>query len=446
MRGRSFPIIILFTLAAPHAFAAGSSLREASADAMAAAYAGAAATSTDPSYLAYNPAALAGVEDFDLSLSATAILPTSRGSYTVATTSAGNPTGGDLQPTGYIKGATIPSFAMRQRLSDDVAVGIDVSVPWGLNTDYRRGWAGRYYAGKTELKTIDVMPTLSWQPLPGLALGAGLQVELAQGKLSSTIDTGTLGASIGVPGSVPGAQDSGAVLSAQNWSLGYTLGMMATLSEGFVFGVSYRSAMNHDLQGPLTFTPDSAGIAAAISAATGAFTNTRGTASLRLPGIVSVGLRDRLSEDWFALAELDWTRWSRFRELRITAANPAQPDDFTTTHWQNALFGALGLEYRASHLWTFRGGVAYDQTPVPDATREPRFPDSDRIWLSIGARYRLNDAIDVMATASHVFFPEAAVRLTPAIPGAELRGTLLGRTEAESNVIGVQLTYRASQP
>jgi long-chain fatty acid transport protein len=444
MRGKSFPIIILFTLTASHAFGAGSSLREASADAMAAAYAGAAATSSDPSYLAYNPAALAGVVDFDLSLSAISILPSSRGSYTTATTSAGNPAGGDLNPTGYIKGATIPSFAVRQRLSDEVSVGVDISVPWGLNTEYRRGWAGRYYAGKTELKTIDVMPTLSWQPLPGLALGAGLQVELAQGKLSSTIDTGTLGASVGVPGSVPGAQDSEAVLSAQNWALGYTLGMMATLSEGFVLGVSYRSSMNHDLQGPLTFTLDGAGIAAAIRAATGAFTNTRGSALLRLPGIVSVGARDRLSEDWFALAELDWTQWSRFRELRVTAANPAQPDDFTTTRWQNALFGALGLEYRASTLWTFRGGVAYDQTPVPDATREPRFPDSDRIWLSLGARYRLNDQIDLMATASHVFFPKATVHLTPAIPGAALRGTLLGTTDASSNVLGVQLTYRAN--
>jgi long-chain fatty acid transport protein len=410
---------------------------------MATAYAGSAANSSDPTYLAYNPAALAGVVDFDLALSAISMLPSSHGTYAAATTSAGNPTGGNPRPSGYIKGATIPSFALRKRLSDNVAVGLDVSVPWGLNTDYPRGWAGRYYAGKTELKTIDVVPTASWQPLPGLALGAGLQVELAQGKLSSTIDTGTLGAVNGIPGSLPGAQDSMAMLSARNWSLGYSLGMMATLSEGLTLGVSYRSAMNHDLHGPLSFTLDSAGIAASIRAATGAFVNTQATASLHLPGIVSVGLRNRLSENWFAAGELDWTQWSRFRELRVTAANPAQPDDFTTTRWQNALFGALGLEYRSSPSWTLRGGVAYDQTPVPDATREPRFPDSDRIWLSFGARFRLNDQLDVMATASHVFFPKVTVQLTPAIPGAALRGSLSGTTDAESNVIGLQLTYRA---
>src|SRR5215831_18506871 len=107
MRGRSFSIIVLFTLVASPAVAAGSSLREASADAMATAYAGSAANSSDPTYLAYNPAALAGVVDFDLALSAISMLPGSHGTYAAATTSAGNPTGGDPRPSGYIKGATI---------------------------------------------------------------------------------------------------------------------------------------------------------------------------------------------------------------------------------------------------------------------------------------------------------------------------------------------------
>ena len=44
-------------------------LKEHSADAMSAAYAGAAASESDASYLVYNPATLAGVNDFDLSAS-----------------------------------------------------------------------------------------------------------------------------------------------------------------------------------------------------------------------------------------------------------------------------------------------------------------------------------------------------------------------------------------
>lgn len=442
MRGISFPIIILFTVNVAPALAAGYGLKEASTDAMAAAYAGAAATSSDASYLAYNPSALAGVNDTDLALSAVSIFPGSRADYVSATTSAGNPTGGGTHPSGYISGAMVPSFALRTRLSDELAVGIDVSAPWGLKTDYRKGWAGRYYAERTQLLTIDATPMASWQPMPGLAIGAGLQIEFAQGRLSSAIDTGTLGAANGIPGSIPGGQDSEANFSAKNWSIGYVLGAMAKLSDAVTVGISYRSSVQHDLEGPLSFTLDGAGIGAQIRAATGALSNTRAAAPLTMPDIVSLGIRDRLSDNWFGMAEIDWTHWSRFRELRISATNPAQPDDVTTVLWHNTLFGSVGAEYRASPLWTFRAGAAYDESPVPDTTREPRIPDSDRLWLSIGARYRLSDQLDVSATVAHLFFLSANVALTPAVPGAALRGSLAGTAEAYADVIGLQLSYR----
>src|ERR1700752_2219818 len=51
------------------AYAAGVGLKEYSADAMAAAYAGAAASDSDASYLAYNPASSIGVVDTDMSAS-----------------------------------------------------------------------------------------------------------------------------------------------------------------------------------------------------------------------------------------------------------------------------------------------------------------------------------------------------------------------------------------
>jgi len=52
------------------------------------------------------------------------------------------------------------------------------------------------------------------------------------------------------------------------------------------------------------------------------------------------------------------------------------------------------LVAEAHELWqairqhTFRGGVAYDQTPVTDAVRDVRVPDVSRRWLSLGRRGR----------------------------------------------------------
>jgi len=429
-------------LAATPALAAGYGLKEHSADAMATAYAGAAATDTDASYLAYNPAASGGVADTDISASVVAILPGSKGDFTTATTSAGNPTGGTTKPAGYISDALVPAFGLRHRLSDDLTFGLSVTAPWGLRTDYPTNWAGRYYAEKSELLTINMTPSLAWRIVPELTVGAGLQIEYAKGTLTSAIDTGTLGALNAIPGSVPGGQDSFARLSGHNWTFGYTVGLQAKPLPGLSVGISYRSSLQHDLKGPLTFTLDSAGVGATIRALTGTFANTTGTAPLTMPDMITSGARYDLSDDWTVMAELDWTHWSRVRQLVVSAANPAQPPDITNFQLKDTVFGSLGAEYRVSRIWALRAGAGYDESPASDATREPRIPDADRIWISAGARIRLGDRMDLDVTASHLFNLQAPIVLNPAMPGNALRGTLAGETQSYVNVLGMELTWR----
>ena len=442
MRCFAWSLALVLVLGAAPALAAGYGLKEHSADAMSAAYAGAAATDTDASYLAYNPAALGGVVDTDISVSMVSILPGSKASYTTATTSAGNPTGGGTNPSGFISDALVPAFGIRHRLTDRLTIGLSISAPWGLRTDYNSSWAGRYYAEKSELLTINATPTVAYQITPQITLGAGLQIEYAQGTLTSAIDTGTLGALNSIPGSVPGGQDSFARLSGKNWTFGYTLGAIIRPAPGLSLGIAYRSSLQHDLKGPLSFTLDSAGIGATIRSLTGLFTNTRQTTPLTMPDMITSGAREDFSDQWSGMIELDWTHWSRARQLMVIAVNPAQPNDVTTLNWKDTLFGSVGLEYRASSVLAFRAGAAYDQSPAPDATREPRIPDADRVWLSAGVRYRVSDGLDLNVTASRLFNLKTAIALNPAIPGAALRGSLAGTTQSYVNVAGVELTWR----
>jgi long-chain fatty acid transport protein len=417
-------------------------LKEHSADAMASAYAGAAATQSDASYLVYNPASLAGVNELDVSFSIVEELPGTRARYSTAITSAGNPNGGSTTPRGYISDATLPAFGLRQRLSDSWAVGLSISVPWGVRTDYPPNWAGRYYAQKSSLFTINATPVVSYQVTQNFSFGAGVQVEYAQGALTSAIDTGTLGALNAIPGSIPGAQDSFARLSGSDWAFGYMVGVIERFHDA-TLGVAYRSSLQHHLTGPLKFTLDSSGIGATIRSLTGLFTDSKQTTPVTTPDMITSGARVAFSDDWTGLAELDWTNWSRAREIRVHAFNPAQPDEVTTLRWKDAFFASLGAEYHASPLWTFRAGTGYDQTPVTDANREPRFPDGDRIWLSAGVRYRMTNNADLNVTAAHVFFPQSNIALNPSIPGAALRGSLTGTSQAYANVIALQFSYRA---
>ena len=69
---------------------------------------------------------------------------------------------------------------------------------------------------------------------------------------------------------------------------------------------------------------------------------------------------------------------------------------------------SVGANYRYNDQWMFRGGIAYDQTPVRDEFRTPRLPDSDRTWLSFGAQYKWSPALKFDVGA---IFPACRMRL-----------------------------------
>lgn len=421
------------------AMAAGFGLKEHSAEAMGSAYAGVAASHSAQA-LSYNPASLAGVADSDVSLSLVEILPTSSAGYSVATTTAGTPSGGTAAPANFIGDAPIPNLAIRHRLSEDWTVGLSVSAPYGLKTSYPAGWAGRYYALKTSLVTVDIAPSIAYQITPTLSLGASLEIEYARGQLSNAVDIGTLGASLAIPGSVPGALDGSARLSAMDWSEGFSIGAIDQITPALTLGLSYQSAIHHRLAGPLTFTLDAAGLGAAIRGATGLFTNTRASAALSTPDMVLAGARWQMDERWTALAELDWTNWSQFQNLTVVSQNPAQPNDITDGRWHNTVFGSLGLEYLLDDSIKLRGGVGYDESPVPDTTRNPRIPDADRVWLAAGAAYQLTSSSSVNFSVGELFNSDETVALNAGQTGNALRGNLAGTTRSSVTTVGLQLT------
>ncbi len=87
-------------------------------------------------------------------------------------------------------GISIRSFNVGYKLR----FALGVNAPFGLETDYNDGWVGRYHALQTQLSTLNVNPTIAFEPIPGLSFGAGLQLQYADAKLSNAVDFGTIGA------------------------------------------------------------------------------------------------------------------------------------------------------------------------------------------------------------------------------------------------------------
>ena len=411
---------------------------------MGTAYAGASASNSDASFLAYNPASLGGVGRYDSSVSLTGLFPSSSATYTTATTGALTPAGGLMTPEDFVKIAAVPNLAARVRVSPNWALGLAIYAPWGLSTLYSDGWAGRYHALNTNLLTLDIVPTVSYQVSNSVTLAGGVQVQYAKGKLTNAVDIGTIGALFSIPGSVPGAQDGKAVFNADGWGVGFVAGAIGQIADGVSLGLSYRSAVSGTFSGPLNFMLDNAGIGNAIKGATTIFTNADAKAKLTTPDTINAGARVRLAQKWTALFEVDWTNWSRFHELRVVSDNPAQPDDVTIADWKDVWFASLGAEFQPNDRWTFRGGVGFDQSPVPNATRNPRIPDKDRTWVAIGFTYHPSRSIDLTLSYSHLFLQHGSINLNVAQPGNALRGNLAGTSEVGADFVGLQFNYRTS--
>ena len=101
---------------------------------------------------------------------------------------------------------------------------------------------------------------------------------------------------------------------------------------------------------------------------------------------------------------------------------------------------ALGATYQLGETTTLRAGAAYDQTPVPDATRTPRLPDADRTWLAIGARWQPSPALVVDVGYAHLF--SETVPLNQNAGNTAASGPLLGEQHSDIDILSAQVAYR----
>jgi len=441
-------------LSADPSRASGFAIREQSASALGNAYAGGAAAAEDPSYMFYNPAALARQDGHQILTFASFIRPVTHFDVKSASTQAGIPITGGNGGGDVTDDHIVPALyavvdldgamdALNVDVVDNVRVGLAVTVPYGLETDYKNGWAGRYHALQSKLRSVNLTPTVAFDIVEGLSIGAGLQAQYMDAELSNAIDFGSIAFENPLlrPIASPTQQDGKARVEGDDWGFGWTLGALYEPWTGTRFGVGFRSHIRHELKGDARFNLDSDGVGRAISGATGAFTNTGAKATVETPESLTFGVYQDIDQQWSVMANASWTGWSRIKELRVRFDNPAQPDSVTDSDWKDTWFVAAGSTYRPTPSWAIRLGAAYDQSPVPNRTRTPSVPDSDRYWLSLGASYAVSDAMDFTIGYAHIFTPDASVRLKADQQGSATKGNLSGNVDASVDIVGLQFRW-----
>lgn len=341
--------------------------------------------------------------------------------------------------------AGVPSGYISHQYSDRVWFGFGVNAPFGLETEYDDDWVGRYHAIKSELLTYNFNPAIAFKFTEHATFGFGLSALYADGELTNAADVGLLAEFPGNPDPLPplpgwignpgtSTYDSKVKLTGDDWGFGYNFGLLLEPTENTRFGFHYRSKIDLTLEGD--------------AKASGPVLNSKQDAELdvTLPDSLSVSAYHAFNSRWAMMADITWTQWSRINSLDTKLENGSQ--SVAVWEYEDSTRYALGAEYRHDQTWTFRSGVALDESPVPSSSlRSPRVPDEERFWLSFGATYRYSPDITFDFGYAHLFVDDPKLNNVPdnhdPTTGATTGfHTLSGDYDASVDIFGVAVNWK----
>jgi long-chain fatty acid transport protein len=369
--------------------------------------------------------------------------------------SAGSVDGGNAGGLNYV-----PSLYLGAPVNDRISVGFAINAPFGLRTDYDAGWIGRYQALKSDIKTYNFNPAIAFKLGSYFTFAVGADYQRLQAELGSAVNYSAVVAQ-GVqqlvlagqvpPAAVPGLIAANAGLEGRtrvrgdDAAWGYNAGLLFEIPGSTRIGLSYRSAILYHIDGSVQFSAPQASQATGAAIIGGAALPGGPLAGgpvglkLKLPDTAILSIAQPVSSSVELLADVAWTGWDSIQALNITRPNGVVVSS-TPERWDNTWRASLGASWQMNPQWKFRGGVAWDQSPVPDSTRTPRLPDQDRKWIAIGTQWQPTETLAIDFGYAHLFVKDAALNQSEGNP--QLSALLLGDQSSKINIASLQATYR----
>ena len=306
------------------------------------------------------------------------------------------------------------------------AVGIGSYVPYGLVSQWKPDFPGRFESQRASLSSDYIQPNIAYRIAPGWSIGGGpvfgvSHVELRQGiDLAAIPVPGGGGVTFGQLGIPAGTQFASVSLKGDGTAWGFNVGVHGKLGPDWQLGARYLSKLkfkydNADVQftqqltnltlaggNPLGLPPGTP-FDAVLSPqfAPGAPLGAGQSVSTEIdhPAQLQAGIGYTGFTNTTISVDYAWIDYSSFDTLAIDFNGPAAAAGLNRTLLENYKSSSsvrVGVEH--AFAAGFRGRVGFDwlSSPAPDITVTPLLPDMDRrnytigIGLPIGASYTLD--------------------------------------------------------
>jgi len=412
------------------AMAASFYIQEQSVSGLGTAFAGAAADTQDSSTVFYNPAGMTELPRMEMQAGVNVLLPDAKFRNAGSTGGAISAPIPGTNSDNPFEVSAVPNLFFSVPVADHpIWFGVAVTAPFGLANEFDKDFVGRYNSSQSELAVIDIAPSVAWKAADWLSIGGGINIQHADAHLENAIPA---------PGVAQTTSTDGlADLSGDDVSVGYNLGVLVKPIDGTKIGLHYKQGVSHTLEGRLI---NRLPISGALGVLSGTSSRVGGSAELDLPDIASLGVSQKVGDDWTLLGSLNYYKWSNFGDIPVRLDNGLSSS--TKQGYEDTWGFAIGTRYQVNERLQLKAGFQYDPTPTVDQFRSTRIPDGDRKWFSAGVSYDLNENLSLDLSGTYVDLSKEKINIRDVSPVANTVTVTRGTTEGNVGIVSGAIRYR----
>lgn len=385
----------------------------------------------DGSAMYWNPAGLGFLDFNSYDLGATLILPSSKwdnnGTMTTGETVIAGYEHKEYESKSILRG--FPSASVVMAKNPKYKFGLGIFVPYGLGatwdayqspTSMQMGSVTlpvSYESGfpKEELMSslaiVDIHPTFAYQINSDLSAGLGMSI------FYSTIQLKTIDFKPNPAAPTDQSYQFAPIttdLQGEGLGFGFNFGLLYKATDLISLGISGKTPSTVSLEGDaevLLWVPQ---VATQASAKLGGKSDI--TADLNLPGDIGVGISYKVKPNWVVNLDYAYTMWETLETVKVKMDDPivitpalSVSESQINFLWEDTHRISVGTEL-ALEQNSYRCGFFWDQSPIPEDTFSPTFPDiNNKISSNFGFGHHFgNWTLDM--NLQYIIFSEREIK------------------------------------
>ncbi|MPW28932.1 hypothetical protein F9L16_07950 [Agarivorans sp. B2Z047] len=294
-------------------------------------------------------------------------------------------------------------------LNDSWSVGLAIASAGGSIIDYGPNFAGSLLLQDAQLTTVQFNPSIAYQVKDDWSIGLGLVAEYGVLEQNFAGHSDSFLPSVSAEGS--------------SVEFGYTLSSLYKFNDDNRIGFTYRSELNHDMDGDIS--SDNRSSSSSIN--------------IIMPAVAIVSGYHQLESKPALLWSLGWSDFSKVSETAISLANR---EAGIAREWQDTFSASVGMHYPLNQQWRLESGVYYETSPQDDPSLQyPDVPTGELWKLGLGASYKINQNWRMQMYYEYYYGGTPSIDYT-LFEGSAAESSLKGDYEAAVHFFGVLFNYQ----